>query len=238
MPVTQHKRRNRLLLAHTHLVQPIARYYAALSPEPLDDLIQVGMLGLLQAAGRYCPELATPFDCYARPHIRGAILHHLRDATYAVRIPRRQAEAARSPWSALQRTIPLEPRDADRLEAPLTTWAADAYSYTPLALSAAWAQCSAAELLRLVEPRQRRVLRAVVLKGWSYRRTARSLGVSAPTVQRLLHRALARLRQQLTTGRSGHRAAVALNLLAQGADGRIQGSKATLGCVTPAEQQL
>jgi len=196
MPSLLHTRRDRLLLAHAHLVQPIAKRYAACSPEPLDDLIQVGMLGLLRAAGRYCSELATPFDCFARPHIRGAILHHLRDATYAVRIPPREDQS-------LQRTVPLEPHQADRLEAPAERGIAcgerDDEAYTPLALSASWARSSAAELLRLVEPRQRRVLRAVVLKGWSYRRTARALGVSAPTVQRLLHKALERLRRELAT---------------------------------------
>jgi RNA polymerase sigma factor (sigma-70 family) len=68
-------------------------------------------------------------------------------------------------------------------------------------LAMAWHQCSAEQLLALVGPKQRRVLRHVVLDGWSYRRTASALKVSAPTVQRLLHRALAELQGQLSSDR-------------------------------------
>jgi RNA polymerase sigma-B factor len=52
-------------------------------------------------------------------------------------------------------------------------------------------------LLKHLEPRQRQVVRQVVLAGWSYRRLAQQMQVSPMTIQRLLHRGLAQLRSQL-----------------------------------------
>jgi RNA polymerase sigma-B factor len=71
------------------LVRPIALHYRQRCSEPLDDLIQVGLLGLLRAAELYRAESATPFEAFARPHIRGAVLHYLRDVAQPIRLPRR-----------------------------------------------------------------------------------------------------------------------------------------------------
>ncbi|MFM7170481.1 MAG: sigma factor, partial [Cyanobium sp.] len=73
------KRRNALVEAHQHLVPPVASHYARRCPEPKDDLIQLGLLGLIRAAELFNPSAQTPFSAFARPHIRGAILHYLRD---------------------------------------------------------------------------------------------------------------------------------------------------------------
>ena len=81
-----------LIEQHRHLVPAIARRYASCCPEPLEDLIQEGLIGLLQAAQRYDRKQDVPFAAFARLHIRGAILHHLRDRLWCVRLPRRQAE--------------------------------------------------------------------------------------------------------------------------------------------------
>jgi RNA polymerase sigma-B factor len=86
------ERRNRLVELHRALVRPLAVHYCRCTPEPLEDLIQVGLMGLIRAAERYERSQGTPFEAFARPHIRGAILHHLRDCAPAVRLPRRQAE--------------------------------------------------------------------------------------------------------------------------------------------------
>lgn len=223
--------RDLLLISHRPLVPPIARHYAQLSPEPLDDLIQVGLIGLLRAAEGYDPTSQVPFDSYARPHIRGAILHHLRDRAWLVRLPRRQAErhwcretqatGASEPalpamdqalqrWRALSRPLSLETlqreqgpdpdeRGAVNMATVLPTPGDPDGAYVPVRLGSAWHQCSVEQLLALVGPRQRRVLRHVVLDGWSYRRTATALKVSAPTVQRMLHKALAELQGQLSS---------------------------------------
>lgn len=86
------KQRNQRVNHYRALVTPIAVHYGRRCPEPLDDLIQVGLLGLLRAAELFQPQTTTPFAAFARPHIRGAILHYLRDSALAVRLPRRQME--------------------------------------------------------------------------------------------------------------------------------------------------
>ena len=86
------RRRNQLVEAHLGLVRPIAAHYAASSPEWREDLEQVGLLGLIRAADLYDSSRAVPFSAYARRHIRGAVLHHLRDTAPLVRAPRQVQE--------------------------------------------------------------------------------------------------------------------------------------------------
>ena len=56
--------------------------------EPLDDLVQVARIGLLQAIDRFDPALGRPFALFARITINGELKRHLRDRTWAVRVPR------------------------------------------------------------------------------------------------------------------------------------------------------
>lgn len=84
--------RNRRVMRYRQLVRPLAVHYARQCQESCEDLIQVGLLGLIRAAELYDGDRRTPFEAFARPHIRGAILHYLRDAAPTVRLPRRQAE--------------------------------------------------------------------------------------------------------------------------------------------------
>ena len=97
------QRRNRRFAAYRELVRPIALHYAARCPEPLDDLIQVGLLGLLRAAELYREQQQTPFEAFARPHVRGAILHYLRDQAQPIRLPRRQQELLQARRQAAHR---------------------------------------------------------------------------------------------------------------------------------------
>jgi RNA polymerase sigma-B factor len=101
------RRRNQLVQDHQQLVRPIAHHYARCSPEGGDDLTQVGLMGLIRAAELYRRNHGTPFEAFARPHIRGAILHYLRDLAPSVRLPRRQAEQ-------LERLVRLERRGEGR----------------------------------------------------------------------------------------------------------------------------
>ena len=84
----QQIRRNARVEQHMQLVKPLARRYAAKSGQDPDDLLQVGLLGLLRAAERYEGQRDIPFSAFARPHIRGAILHYLRDKAAIIRLPR------------------------------------------------------------------------------------------------------------------------------------------------------
>lgn len=86
------RQRNQRVETYRALVRPLAIHYARCSQESSEDLIQVGLLGLIRAAELYSRKRKIPFEAFARPHIRGAILHYLRDVAPRVRLPRRQAE--------------------------------------------------------------------------------------------------------------------------------------------------
>jgi RNA polymerase sigma-B factor len=61
--------------------------------EELDDLIQVGMIGLLEAIARYDPERGS-FASYAATTVSGTIKRHFRDRGWKLRIPRSLHDAA------------------------------------------------------------------------------------------------------------------------------------------------
>ncbi len=86
------RQRNDRVARHLELVRPIAHHYSSLCRESRDDLTQVGLLGLLRAAELFQSDQGTPFKAFARHHIRGAILHYLRDQAPEIRLPRRQRE--------------------------------------------------------------------------------------------------------------------------------------------------
>ena len=80
--------RNHLVLKHHGLVRRLCARYRN-SGEPMEDLIQVGSVGLLKAAARYDPELGNSFAAYAIPVIVGEIKNYFRDHGWAVKIPRK-----------------------------------------------------------------------------------------------------------------------------------------------------
>ena len=67
----QQIRRNARVEQHMRLVEPLARHYSAKSGQDSDDLLQVGLMGLLRAAERYEGQREIPFSAFARPHIKG-----------------------------------------------------------------------------------------------------------------------------------------------------------------------
>jgi RNA polymerase sigma-B factor len=60
--------------------------------EPLADLTQVAVIGLIRATDRFDPDRGVPFACYATPTIVGSIKRHFRDSTWSVRVPRQMQE--------------------------------------------------------------------------------------------------------------------------------------------------
>jgi RNA polymerase sigma-B factor len=73
------------------LVERCARRFRGRG-EPLEDLVQVGTIGLLKALERFDPARGVGFPAYAAPTITGEIRRHLRDRVPPVRVPRRVAE--------------------------------------------------------------------------------------------------------------------------------------------------
>ncbi len=83
--------RDLLILSHMNLVRYLARKFANRG-EPLEDLIQVGMIGLINAIDRFDPSRGIRFATYATPTIVGEIRRHFRDKGWAVKVPRRLQE--------------------------------------------------------------------------------------------------------------------------------------------------
>jgi RNA polymerase sigma-B factor len=80
--------RNDLIEEHRWVAIHCARRFAHRG-EPLDDLIQVGQLGLLKAVERFDPDVGVSFASYAIPTVMGELRRHFRDATWALKVPRR-----------------------------------------------------------------------------------------------------------------------------------------------------
>jgi len=83
--------RDQLIEAHQALVEYLARRFSGRG-EQLDDLVQVGMLGLIKAVDRFDIERGVEFSTYATPTVVGEIKRHFRDKGWAVRVPRRLQE--------------------------------------------------------------------------------------------------------------------------------------------------
>ena len=79
--------RDKLVRGHQRLVRALASRFRN-SGEPLDDLIQVGNIGLINAVDRFEPSHGTRFSTYAAPNILGEIRRYFRDKTVSVRVPR------------------------------------------------------------------------------------------------------------------------------------------------------
>lgn len=83
--------REQLVMSHLNLVRFLANKFKNRG-EPLDDLVQVGYLGLLKAIDRFDPDRGLEFTTYATPTILGEIKRHFRDKGWSVRVPRRLQE--------------------------------------------------------------------------------------------------------------------------------------------------
>jgi RNA polymerase sigma-B factor len=111
--------------------------------EPVEDLVQVGTIGLIKAVDRFDPSRGLEFTTYATPTIVGEIKRHFRDKGWAIRVPRRIQELSAHVSRAvdvLTRTYQRSPTvteiathlgvdEADVLEAMDS---AQAYSCAPL----------------------------------------------------------------------------------------------------------
>ena len=73
--------RDQLVMDHVGLVKALAHRLAQRLPSQVEmtELISVGVLGLIDAAGRYKPALGVPFDAFARRRVQGAMLDALRE---------------------------------------------------------------------------------------------------------------------------------------------------------------
>lgn len=85
------KLRDDLVVTHLNLVRYLAVRFSNRG-ESIDDLIQVGTVGLIKAIDRFDTERGVEFTTYATPTIIGEIKRHFRDKGWAVKVPRRLQE--------------------------------------------------------------------------------------------------------------------------------------------------
>jgi RNA polymerase sigma factor for flagellar operon FliA len=105
---------NRRIVAGLPFVEALARRMAASMPNSIDvcDLVQDGMIGLIDAAHRFDEQRGIKFETFAERRVRGAMIDALRRDAWprGVRRQRRELDAARE---ALRRELGHEPSMAD-----------------------------------------------------------------------------------------------------------------------------
>ncbi|MGH9002556.1 MAG: RNA polymerase sigma factor SigF [Acidimicrobiia bacterium] len=83
--------RDQIVTTQVGLAEYLARRFKNRG-EPIEDLVQVALLGLLKAVERFDPGRGLEFSTFATPTIVGELKRHFRDKGWAVRVPRRVQE--------------------------------------------------------------------------------------------------------------------------------------------------
>lgn len=104
-----------MLTKHTPLVKKLAFQLKAKLPPSveLDDLVQAGMMGLLDAIGRYEDNHGAQFETYASQRIRGSMLDELRSADWLPRSVRKNMRDVESAISSLEQELGRQPTEND-----------------------------------------------------------------------------------------------------------------------------
>lgn len=216
--------RERLIESHLPLVRALARRYAGRGAD-LDDLVQVGAIGLIKATDRFDPERGVAFATFAAPTIEGEIRHHLRDRTSPLRIPRElqrlgkelrrrqgelSAQLGRAPTvSELAAAVAAEEADVERALA--AEQARDSISLPPGAdggetgvepepFTGSDDRLLLAARMRALDERERRIVYLRFHVDMTERQIAREVGISQAHVSRLLGGALTKLRDHVASG--------------------------------------
>jgi hypothetical protein len=85
-PVNPHAAANALALLHRDIAATVAGNISRRTGHPKEDLEQIAMLGIIQAARRYSPERGS-FRPYARTYANGEVYHFLRDKGFLIKVP-------------------------------------------------------------------------------------------------------------------------------------------------------
>jgi RNA polymerase sigma-B factor len=192
------------------LVRSVARRYAR-GGEPVDDLVQVGAIGLIKAVDRFEPARGRDLRAVAVPAIEGEIRHHLRDRTQLVRTPRPVVELAARVRRA---QVEIGAREG-RLPTP-TELAEAVGSSEEQVVQAMQSRAPVVELepengpaapddfaddralleagMSVLSKRERRILQLRYYEDRSQVEIAREIGLSQAQVSRLIRRAVDRMR--------------------------------------------
>ena len=221
-PVPAGSLRDRLIASHMPLVRSIARRHVG-KGEELEDLVQVGYVGLLKASDRFDPSRGVAFAIFAAPVIEGEIRHHLRDQTAPVRIPRALEETRTKLLgrrSELESTLgrpptteelakALDMRESEIERALIAERARRSVSISSElgnaspavdgeALTSSDDRLLLASSMRSLDDRERQIVFLRFHADLTERQIAGEVGLSQAHVSRLLTGALAKLRTELT----------------------------------------
>ncbi len=117
--------REQLISGYLPVAEHIARRFASRG-EPLDDLVQVATVGLINAVDRFEPTRGSDFLSFAVPTITGEVRRYFRDHGWATRVPRRMKDldiSIRGTLAELSQQLGRAPRPseiADRLGLPVS----------------------------------------------------------------------------------------------------------------------
>jgi RNA polymerase sigma-B factor len=176
--------RDRLIRQYLPLVRRLARGHAGRG-EQLEDLVQVGSIGLIKAIDRFQLDRGVDLASFAIPTINGEIKRHLRDRAWPIRIPRRLQELDPS-----LKVMAAELVDGRNGEFERESLVEPGYKLEEDRLTLARG-------FRVLDERERRLLRLGFFEGKSQAQIAREVGISQIHVSRLTRRALAKLRTEL-----------------------------------------
>jgi RNA polymerase sigma-B factor len=107
-----------LVERYERLVRSCVRQYRG-SPEPVEDLMQVGYVGLLKAINNYDPAFGNGLSAYAAPCVSGEIKRHFRDKRWQVHVRRSAQELLlelRKASEELTHTLGRQPNDGELAE--------------------------------------------------------------------------------------------------------------------------
>ncbi|WP_297572460.1 RNA polymerase sigma factor FliA [uncultured Deefgea sp.] len=112
---------------HAPLVRKIAYHMMSRLPASVDvdDLIQVGLIGLMEAARNFDPEAGVQFETFASQRIRGAMLDELRNADWLPRQARRNMREIERATVQLEQVLgraALESEIAQKMNLPLSEY--------------------------------------------------------------------------------------------------------------------
>jgi RNA polymerase sigma-B factor len=213
--------RERLIESHLPLVRTLASRHTGRG-ESLDDLVQIGAIGLIKASDRFDPSRGVAFATFAAPAIDGEIRNHLRDRSSSLRIPRGLQQASgelRRQQGELAATLGHSPTpeelaralDIDEQQLERALKAELAREAIPLSARGGAGdppdasdqqggsedRLSLAASMRVLDERERAIVFLRFHGDLTEREIGGKLGISQAHVSRLLSDALVRLRSEL-----------------------------------------
>lgn len=176
--------RDRLIQLYLPLVRKLARRHVGRG-ENFEDLVQIGSIGLIHAIDRFKLDRGVDLAAFAIPTIDGEIKRHLRDRAWPIRIPRRLQQLDPT---LRARVTELVEGDSEELDRDCALDHGYELGEDRIALARGF---------RVLDPRERLLLKLAYFEGLSQARIADRVGLSQIHVSRLTRRALAKLRAEI-----------------------------------------